>query len=431
MSKLTIAEKLNRKKTGLPPAVLYWPLLKIWQLIFNRKLGVKFTYNARPNKEKGPYVLISNHASRVDYLFTAPAVFPHRLNYVVGYNEFYRSHLSLILSIMQVIPKRNFTPDVHAIREIKRVIKKGGRVCFMPEGMSSISGGNQPSALGTGKLLKHLGVPVYYTVISGGYLTYTKHCLDERPGKVEITVDRLFTAEDLKTLSPDEIQAKVDEAIRHDDYEWNLTAKASFDGKGEMAKNFGDLLYLCPRCGAKFTMKGEGDRLICSECGNGATVDSRYTLTPLDDDCVIPETVSKWYALERERAKQDVADPDFSYSEKVKLGTLPKYKTLKNQETSIVTGEGTLSISREGLKFSGTNNGEPFEFSMPTDLVPTYGMCTDITRFYTFCDSEFYEFYPERNDVMYWFHVTEELHRANGGKWKYADSYLEKDAATV
>jgi len=74
MSKLTIAEKLNRKKTGLPPAVLYAPLLKIWQLIFNRKLGVKFTYNARPNKEKGPYVLISNHASRVDYLFTAPAV---------------------------------------------------------------------------------------------------------------------------------------------------------------------------------------------------------------------------------------------------------------------------------------------------------------------------------------------------------------------
>ena len=30
------------------------------------------------------------------------------------------------------------------------------------EGMNSISGANQPVAIGTGKLIKHLNIPVYY-----------------------------------------------------------------------------------------------------------------------------------------------------------------------------------------------------------------------------------------------------------------------------
>lgn len=45
-------------------------------------------------------------------------------------------------------------------------------------------------------------------------------------------------------------------------------------------------------------------------------------------------------------------------------------------------------------------------------------MCTDISRFYTFVDGEFIEFYPEGRDVLRWDHLTEEMHRINGGKWQ-------------
>ena len=69
-------------------------------------------------------------------------------------------------------------------------------------------------------------------------------------------------------------------------------------------------------------------------------------------------------------------------------------------------GRGTVSHSR--LRY-------------PTGAVPTFGMCTDISRFYTFFKSEFLEFYPERCDTMRWFHLTEELHRACGGPWRYAE----------
>ena len=415
--KMTIAEKLHSHKIRKPPALLYLLLANIWKLLFEKRLGITYTYHTDPRTYDGPYIVVSNHASRVDYVYTGLPFLPHRLNYVAGYNEFFRSHLSFIFKIAQAIPKRNFTPDVHTIKEVKRIINSGGHVCFMPEGMSSISGGNQPCALGGGKLLKNLGVTVYYTKIRGGYLTNTKHCLDERPGRVEVTVDRLFTPEQLKEMTAEEIQDTLNRELYHDDYLWNRDARVAYKGKGEMAKNLGDMLYYCPKCGAEYTMKGEGDVIRCTECGNGATVNEYYDLIPLDESCVIPETIHHWYKLERQRAKERVADPDFAISQKVKLGTLPKYKLLKNQATSIITGEGTLSLSRDGLCYEGTKEGQPFSFRLPTSSVPTYGMCTDITRFYTFYEGEFLEFFPENADTMRWFHLTEELHRANGGKW--------------
>jgi hypothetical protein len=45
-------------------------------------------------------------------------------------------------------------------------------------------------------------------------------------------------------------------------------------------------------------------------------------------------------------------------------------------------------------------------------------MCTDVSRFYTFFEGEFMEFYPEREIVEKFFLATEELHRLHNGKWK-------------
>ena len=81
-------------------------------------------------------------------------------------------------------------------------------------------------------------------------------------------------------------------------------------------------------------------------------------------------------------------------------------------------GAGTLTLDNTGLTYEGTKDGAPFTFHLTTDEVPTYGMCTDVSRFYTFYRGEFMEFYPERNTVEKWFLCTEELHRKHGGKWQ-------------
>ena len=109
---------------------------------------------------------------------------------------------------------------------------------------------------------------------------------------------------------------------------------------------------------------------------------------------------------------------NFEMREHVKLGMLPEYELLKNKETSEIVGEGELIINRDGLTYIGTRRGEQVTLNLPLKDLPTYGMCTDVTRFYTFFNGVFHEFYPEHNIVMKWFFVTEELHRLMGGKWQ-------------
>ena len=424
--KKTLAQKLHSRRIRKPPKLIYCVLGYIWRLLYFKKLGVHVEMKDDPRTCKGPYIVVSNHASRLDYIFTGAVLLPDTLNFVAGYNEFFRSHLAGIFRLLQVIPKKNFTPDIYTIKEIARVLRKGGRIILFPEGMSSIGGGNQPSAIGSGKLLKHFGVPVYISKISGGYLTSTKYCLDERPGEVHVVMDKLFAPEQLKQMSAEEIQLALDVAIKNDDYEWNKQAKIAYDGHGKIAHQMHTLLYRCPRCGEEFSMHGEGDTIACSTCGNGARVNADYSFAPLDETCVLPETPKKWFDEERKLIYRAVRDEAFCLTERVRLGMLPKFKELKNLATSEIVGEGTIQLDRSGFSFTGTRNGEAFSFSLEPNLLPTYGMCTDVSRFYTFSNGEFFEFYPETECVAKWLLATEEIHRLCGGEWKNfpnADTY--------
>ena len=351
-------------------------------------------------------------------MFTMLPLLPNRYNVVVGYNEFFRSHLKFILTLLQCIPKRNFTPDFYTMKTISRILKNNGKLVIFPEGMSSISGANQPVAVGTGKFIKKFKLPVYYSIIKGGYLTSPKYNLEERYGKVEVVFDRMFTPEDLEKLSPEEIEDIMNEKLYHDDYLWNKEMKIKYKHNGEIATNLHHLLYWCPKCGKEFTMVGKGNTIKCSCCGNGATILDTYEMVPFDETCVIPNTQTEWFNLERENIKKEILDENFELVENVKLGMLPLDKPLEDLKTSEIVGEGKITLNRNGFSYEGTKNGEYFSFHLNSNEVPTYGMCTDLTRFYTFYKGEFMEFYPENETVEKWFLATEEIHRLNGGKWQ-------------
>ena len=86
--------------------------------------------------------------------------------------------------------------------------------------------------------------------------------------------------------------------------------------------------------------------------------------------------------------------------------------------SALTSSKGKVIINKEGFNYIGTKNNEEFNFHLNPSEVPTYGMCTDVSRFYTFYKGEFYEFYPNIDLVEKVFLVTEEIHRLNGGKWQ-------------
>lgn len=419
MGKPTLQQELEGRSLRPVSPLLYRLLAKVVvQGMLVKKYNAHFSYadDIRPYLGKS-YVVVSNHASRMDYVFTAPAFLPDSFNFVVGYNEFFRSHLAMILRLAQVVPKKNFVHQPYSIRQIIKIIRSGGRIILLPEGMSSISGANQPCALGSGHLLKHLGVPVLYTKISGGYLTAPKYNLEDRIGRVDVVAGVLFTPGQLEAMTADEIQAALDEKLYHDDYEWNKTARVKFDAKGRLAENMHQLLFHCPRCGSDLQMESFGDTIRCKACGNSAHLNEYYDLIP-DGDSVVPETPRAWFDLQREHVRGLVRRPGYALTERVRIGCLPEREYLKAQDTSEICGEGELRLDAAGLHFTGVKRGGAYSFDIPIKQLPTYGMCTDVSRFYTFVGGEFTEFYPSGDTAELWMMATEEMHRAQGGLWQ-------------
>lgn len=419
--KKTIAEKLRTKKYKRPNKFLYNLLLTFVVKALAKKYKTKFIRNIDIKKYNGKqFILVGNHASRADYIFATLAVGgKNPLNFVVGHNEFYRSHLKLIFNIANAIPKKNFVPDMTTLRGISSIIKAGGNICIFPEGMSSISGAQQPVALGSGKLIKHYKLPVLMIKIKGGYLTNTKFCLTDRPGKVEVELSELLTVDQINKLSTDEIDKILNSELYHDDYEWNAEKQIAYNCGAKPEYHIEQLLYKCPNCLREHKIKGENGKIKCSACGFEVSIDEKYNLTA-EPGSKIPASPSKWIDWERRMARKEVLDPNFVLKEKVNIGVLPNYKYLSDAKTSQFVGTGFLSLNKEGLTFEGKKDGEPFNFFIESKNLPTYGMCTDASVFYTFAhNGTYYEFTPlESKTAMKWLLCTEEIHRINGGKWQ-------------
>jgi len=411
--------KIQKRKAKIPTRLAYDLVVKT---IVNKIVGPK--YNAHYqiiddiNKEEGPCFLFYDHQSRLDYIWVSQMCYPRRINFVVGYNEFHRSKFHIMFNILHTIPKKNFAPDVHAIKSINEIIKQGGVVCMSPEGMSSINGHNQQLGLGTGKLIKHHAIPLYIVKSEGAFLTNHKVCLDDRKGRVDARIYKLLTPEQINSLTVEQIEDKINEAIWQDDYEWNKTANVKYDTHHGAAKHLDDLIYKCPKCMKEFTIKAHDDIIECTNCGNGAQIDDYYRFHPLIKDYVLPSTPAKWTDWQREIVKKEIREnPNYVFEEEVKLGVLPE-KYLKHNLTSLICGKGKITFDHEGFHYRGTRFGKQFDFDMNYNEIHTLTIVTDCTFFSTYKDKEYLEFYPAKPSVGKALIVCEEMHRLHINTWK-------------
>ncbi|MCI2069537.1 MAG: 1-acyl-sn-glycerol-3-phosphate acyltransferase [Bacilli bacterium] len=428
---LTIEEKLFKRKYRRPSRFLNFLYHFIsWHAIL-KKYHPHIVIKDDINDCKGPCFLIWNHLSRIDHAYLIQAAYPKRMNIVAGYNEFYRSHLQFVFHLMHILPKRNYAKDVLGIKAIMSIVKEGGCVAFSPEGMSSIYGTNQPIVVGTGHLLKHFDIPVYFLKMRGEYLANTKVCLDERIGKCEAEMSLLFTPEELNKLTNEEVEDKINLAFKNDDYEYGHQQHVKWKTNGRICEHLNDICYRCPKCGEELKMVASGNEIKCTACGNGAKMNDYYEFEPFDEKCVIPSSPSKWLAEERIQAIKEIRkDPNYSYSVKAKVGFLPKDHYIKNQETSEIRGDGIFTIDHQGVHFKGTKDGQPYSFDQDYRDVFSLVIVTDLTRFALYINQEYVELRPEIPAVGKLLVLTEEMHRLHANIWKAFpwDRYMYEEA---
>ena len=409
--KLSISKKLAKRKYAPPMRLISWIYKFIMVDIIGRKYKPKFHIIDDVNDCKGPCFVIFNHLSRIDHLYICGATYPRRTNMIAACSEFYRSKFSFVFGLSKIIPKKNYSPDKLTIMATSKVIKAGGCVTFAPEGLASNDGGNKPIVPGTSKMFKHFKVPVYLCYLEGQYLQNTKVCLDERIGETHATMSLLFSPEDIDRLSVEEMDDIINEKFRRNEYEWNKEKQIKWDAKGRICHRLDELCYKCPKCGKEFTLKGEGNQIVCTNCGNGATMDDYYQFHPFEGS-IIPATPHAWYEqIRMDLIKEIRANPDYFFEDECQIGNLDEYKLCTKNRTSFIVGEGKIRVDHQGMHYKGTRHGEPYEFSVGWDKLYTLITEVDTSFFNFYLNGEYFDVIPKHKTVSKFLLLVEEMHR--------------------
>ena len=413
-----IKTELKNRKYHITNKFYYWFYRTVMK-IKARKYHVTYERIDDVRKYDGPCFVIFNHLSRIDHAYVVEACYPKRLNMIAGYNEFYRSHLHFAFKCNNVIPKKQYVQDISGMKAMMSVIKKGGSITFAPEGLATNDGMNKPIVPGTGAMLKKLGVPVFFCKLRGQYLQNTKVCLDIREGKTFATTSLLFSQDDLKTLTPAEIDAKINETFRNDEYKWEQEMKIKWDIKGRPCKSLDGLLYKCPRCKTNFSMHSTDDKIECSNCGNSFTVNEYYELVPLKDDSVGFKIQSDWVNWQRQEIIDDIRkDDNYSYKERVKIGRLPTDHYLKDLKTSEVVGEGYFIIDHQGVHYQDDKDSN-LNFDLSYNEIYTFITEVDSSYFNFYVNNEYTDIFPlEHHSSLMVTALVEEMHRLHVNTYK-------------
>lgn len=272
-------------------------------------------------KKNGAMLLVCNHLSAYDFIHFSSAMCGAPLNFVVAENMMYSMPIfAKLLGSYHAIMKKQYFADLACIKSIKKYLDAGISVLICPEGKVSANGVTGAIAPSIARLVQWLGYPVGVIKMQGASLARPKWAYNlrfVRRGRVITNCDMLFTQEEAKSLSKDEIYRKICDALYQNEHKWQVENGIIFKGK-RYAEGLDRLLYRCPKCGSEFEMTSSGSHLTCTRCGNDVVYGYDGRLRP-QGDSVCPERIDLWYDEQRSKACEEVQKDDFRLSNTVNL----------------------------------------------------------------------------------------------------------------
>ncbi len=366
-----------------PPVRTKWYLRPLtWLLsapaVIRHKTKIQKTgmENIRP-----PYVLLCNHNAFMDFKVATIAMFPHRANYIVAIDGFIGREK--LLRNVGCICKRKFTSDVTMVRHLQQVIKNGDIAVIYPEARYSLCGTTAVLPASLGKLCKMLNVPVVTLICHGHHVNSPFWNLHERRvSPTEAEMKLLFTPEELKEKSLNEINERIVDTFQYDDFAWQKERGIRTKYK-KRAEGLHKVLYQCPACGTEYKMASKGVKLLCTACGKSWTMSELGELSA-DQGNTEFSHIPDWYEWERANVRREVEAGTYS------SGLLPvRVDSLPNADRFIALGKGTMIHDMNGFIVRGTTpEGEAFEMvkNVPSlyschieyEYLGKFGDCVDL-----------------------------------------------------
>ena len=270
---------------------------------------------------KPPYIMLSNHMYFIDFKLAAMGTWPHRVNNVVNIDGYYRR--PWLMELIGSIGTRKFTTDLHMVKSIRHVLKRGDIMCMYPEARYSPCGtlSYLPEALG--KLVKMNKVPVVAVVHHGNHLhSPFWNFRKKRKVPLHTTLTQVLTAEQVATMSVDEINAALKEALWYDEYRYQKDNDIRIT-EPFRAEGLHKVLYQCPACGKEHEMGSEGAEIFCRACGKRWQLKETGELAALSGETEFSH-VPDWFAWERTQVEAQIAAGTYSFEDEVEVFSLPR-----------------------------------------------------------------------------------------------------------
>ncbi len=301
---------------------------------------------------KPPYIMLSNHMYFIDFKLAAMGTLPHRVNNVVNIDGYYRR--PWLMELIGSIGTRKFTTDLHMVKSINKVLKRGDIMSMYPEARYSPCGtlSYLPEALG--KLVKMNKVPVVAVVHHGNHLhSPFWNFRKKRKVPLHTTMTQVLTAEQVKAMSVDEINAALKEALWYDDYQYQKD-NGILITEPFRAEGLHKVLYQCPACGKEHEMGSEGAEVFCRACGKRWLLKETGELEALSGDTEFSH-VPDWFAWERTQVEAQIAAGTYSFEDEVEVYSLPRCWKFEK------LGKATLRHTMdEGFVLEGHYRGQDY-----------------------------------------------------------------------
>ena len=309
-------------------------------------------------KIKGPYLVLASHASFMDFAQMVCGIFPRTTGWVMSVEEFRRGNW--LMYGIGGMPKRKFTHDIVTAKHVMRYVKTLKHTCTIyPEARFSLAGINERLDDALGKLCKHLKVPVVLFKANGNFLNSPQWCKHPyRKIRQEAEISLLLTAEEVNTMSANDIQAKIEKAFERDEYRWQVEKGYHIKSKYR-AQGIHRILYKCPACGEEFKMNSEGTKLWCDGCGATWEMDTLSRLHGVNTEAGFSH-VPDWYRWEREEVRKEVQAGTYHFEDDVRVEDFYSSKL-----GCIPVGDAHFVHDENGFTFTGEVDGKPFHLNKP------------------------------------------------------------------
>ena len=309
-------------------------------------------------KIKGPYLVLASHASFMDFAQLVCGLMPRTTGWVMSVEEMRRG--DWLMYGIGGMPKRKFTHDIVTAKHVMRYIKTLKHTCtIFPEARFSLAGVNERLDDALGKLCKHLKVPVVLFKANGNFLNSPQW--KKRPYKrirQEAEISLLIGADELQTLTADEVQAKIEKAFERDEYRWQVEKGYHIKCKTR-AEGLHRILYKCPACGQEFKTKTEGTKLWCEACGATWEMDTLSRLHGVNTEAGFAH-IPDWYNWEREEVRKEVQAGTYRFEDDVRVEDYYSTKV-----GFVNAGDAHVIHDENGFTFTGTVDGKPFNLNKP------------------------------------------------------------------